>query len=80
MRWTKMNLGLVKRVRDLIWEYTRRQTRDHFRYPELVCVMEHVVINKHVVTQKRVLRNSINQSSAGITRLSFPYLVLHVII
>jgi hypothetical protein len=75
-----MNLGLVKRVRDLIWEYTRRQTRNHFRYPELVCIMEHVVIDKHVVTQKRVLRNSINHSSVGDRRKSFPYLVLHVII
>lgn len=75
-----MDLGLVKRVRNLIWEYTRRQTRNHFRYPKLVCAMEHVVVDKHVVAQKRVLRNSINQSSVGHRRTSFPHLELHVII
>ena len=55
-----MDLGLVKRIRDAIWENASRQTRDHFGHSELVRIMEYVVINEHVVSQERVLRNSIN--------------------
>jgi hypothetical protein len=52
---SKMDLGLVQRVRDVIWEYTRRQARDHFGYSELVCKMEYVVIDEHVVAEEGVL-------------------------
>lgn len=55
VRWPEMNLGLVERIRDALWENTRRQTRDHFGDSELVCIMEYVVINEHVVSQERVL-------------------------
>jgi hypothetical protein len=74
MGWSEMDLGLVKRVRDVIWEYTRRQTRDHFRYTGLVCEMEYVVIYEHIVPQERVLRNSINQSMVSDTRIPPPTL------
>jgi hypothetical protein len=72
--WSEMDLGLVKRIRDAIWENTRRQTRDHFGYSELVCIMEYVVINEHVVSQERVLQNSINQSLVGDMHIRDPYL------
>lgn len=62
---SKMDLGLIQRVRDVIWKYTRRQARDHFGYSELVCEMEYVVIDEHVVAEEGVLRNSINQSTVG---------------
>jgi hypothetical protein len=75
-----MDLGLVQRVRDVIWEYTRRQTRDHFGYAELVCEMEHVVINEHIVAEEGVLWNAINQSTVGATRISLLYLELHVVV
>ena len=77
---SKMDLGLVKRIRDAIWENTRRQTRDHFGYSELVCIMEYVVINQHVVSQERVLWNSINQSLVGDRHINVPYLESHVIV
>jgi len=60
--WPEMDLGLVKRIRDGIWVNTRRQTRDHFGYSELVCRMEYVVIDEHVVSQERMLGNSIDQT------------------
>ena len=80
VRWSEMDLGLVKRIRDAIWENTRRQTRYHFGYSKLVCIMEYVVINEHVVSQERVLRNSTNQILVGDTLISVPYLELHVIV
>jgi hypothetical protein len=80
VRWSEMNLGLVERIRDVLWKNTRRQTRDHFGDSELVCIMEYVVINEHVVSQERVLRNSINQSLVGDRHISDPYLELHVIV
>ena len=51
-----MDLGFIKRIRDTIWEDTRRQTRYHLGYSEFVCIMEYVVIDEHVVSQERVLR------------------------
>jgi hypothetical protein len=78
--WSEMNLGLVKRIRDAIWENTRRQTRNHFGYSELVCIMEYIVIDEHVVSQERVLRNSIDQSLVGGRHMGVPYLELHVIV
>jgi len=53
-----MNLGLVKRVGNLVREYTRRQTRNHFDYSGLMCALEYVVINEHVVSQEGKLQNS----------------------
>jgi hypothetical protein len=77
---SEMDLGLVKRIRDAIWENTRRQTRDHFGHSELVCIVVYVVINEHVVSQERVLWNSINQSLVGDRPISVSYLELHVIV
>ncbi len=76
--WSQMDLGLVKRIRDVIWEDTCRQTRDHFGYSKFVRIMEYVVINEHVVSQERVLGNTINQSLAGDLRTSIAYLEFHV--
>ena len=73
-----MELRLVKRIRDAIWVNARRQTRDHFRYSELVCVMEYVVIDEHVVSQERMLGNSTNQSLVGDAHISDPHLESHV--
>jgi hypothetical protein len=42
--------------------------------------MEYVVINEHVVSQERVLWNSMNQSLVGDRHIRDPYLELHVIV
>ena len=47
-----MNLGLVERVRDVIWEDAGRQTRNQFGHSDLVRATEHVIVNERVVTQK----------------------------
>ena len=78
--WSEMDFGLVQRIRDAIWENARRQTRDHFGHSELVCVMEYVVINEHVVSQERMLWSSITQGSVGDRPTSVAYLELHVIV
>lgn len=40
--------------------------------------MEYIVVDERVVTQEGELRNSINKSSLGDTRVNFPYLVSHI--
>ena len=47
-----MNLSLVERVRDIIWEDAGRETRNQFGHPDLVCATEHVIVNERVVAQK----------------------------
>ena len=43
--WPEMNLGLVERVCDAIWEDARRQTRNGLGHFDLVRATEHVIIN-----------------------------------
>jgi hypothetical protein len=70
-----MNLGLVERVGDLVWEDTRRKTRNHFGYSGLMCALKYVVINEHIVSQEGKLQNSANQTIVGDTSI---YLVSHI--
>ena len=40
-----MNLGLVERVHDVIWEDASGQTRNHFGHSDHVRATEHVIVN-----------------------------------
>ena len=52
VRQAEVDLGLIEGVRNLVGEDTRRETRDDLLDAGLVCDVQDVVVDEHVVTEE----------------------------